>query len=76
MQRESLSLAELLPKLRALSRADKLRVMQFLISELAREEGETLQADTDYPVWTPYDAFEAAASLLEALKEAQIDYRA
>jgi hypothetical protein len=76
MQRESLSLAELLPKLRALSRADKLRVMQFLIAELAREEGKTLQADTDYPVWSPYDAFEAAAGLLEALKEAQIDYRA
>ena len=70
----ALSVTKLLPELQALARVDKLRVMQFLISELAREEGETLQADTDYPVWSPYDAFDAANSLLDALREEQIDY--
>ena len=69
----ALSVTKLLPELQALARVDKLRVMQFLISELAREEGETLQADTDYPVWSPYDAFDAANSLLDALMEEQID---
>jgi hypothetical protein len=35
-----MSVTELLPTLQKLSRADKLQVMQFLISELAREENE------------------------------------
>ena len=33
-----MSVAELLPALRELSRADKLRVMQFLVQDLAQEE--------------------------------------
>jgi hypothetical protein len=49
--------------------------MQFLVSELAREEGITLlQSNGDYPIWAPYDAFDAANTLLNALKEEQITY--
>jgi hypothetical protein len=60
---------ELLPQVQALPKADKLRLMQFLVFELAREEGVTLfQADADYPIWTPYNAFDAASTLLSALK--------
>ncbi|MGK7933379.1 MAG: hypothetical protein AB4041_18370 [Microcystaceae cyanobacterium] len=33
-----MSVAELLPNLQKLSRSDKLKIMQFLIAELAREE--------------------------------------
>jgi len=66
---------ELLPKVQALPRADKLRLMQFLVFELAREEGITLlQPDEDYPIWAPYNAFDAAATLLSALKEEQVTY--
>jgi hypothetical protein len=36
--------------------------------------GEFLQAEGDYPIWTPYNAFEAAATLLDALKEEQVSY--
>ena len=68
-------ITELLPKVQALPRADKLRLMQFLVFELAREEGVTLlQPNEDYPIWTPYNAFDAATSLLNALKEEQITY--
>jgi hypothetical protein len=68
-------ITELLPKIQALPRADKLRLMQFLVSELAREEGITLlQPNEDYPIWTPYDAFDAATTLLNALKEEQVTY--
>jgi hypothetical protein len=68
-------ITELLPKVQALPKADKLRLMQFLVSELAREEGVTLlQPDTDYPIWTPYNAFDAATTLLNALKEEQVTY--
>jgi len=62
---------ELLLHLRKLNRADKLYVMQFLISELAAEETDLLKPDLDYPVWSPYDAFEAANTMLQVLKAAK-----
>jgi hypothetical protein len=63
-----MSVQELLPMLRQLDRGDKLRVMQFLIGELSREEGILLGSGAEYPIWSPYAAFEAADSLLNALK--------
>ncbi len=68
-------ITELLPKVQALPKADKLRLMQFLVFELAREEGVALlQPDQDYPIWTPYNAFDAASTLLSALEEEQGTY--
>lgn len=61
-----MSVMELLPVLRELGRADKLRVMQFLVSEIAREEG-LLLAGAEYPVWSPFDAFDAGNTLLGVL---------
>ncbi|MTJ06297.1 hypothetical protein [Anabaena sp. UHCC 0204] len=54
----------LLNTLHTLSRADKLYIMQVLISELAQEETNLIKADQFYPVWSPYDAFDAANSML------------
>jgi hypothetical protein len=49
--------------------------MQFLVSELAAEEDvPLLDSETAYPIWTPYDSYEAAAGLIEFLKEEQITY--
>ena len=63
-----MTLTELLPALQELPRADKLRVVQFLVFELAKEEGVTLfESGETYPIWTPYNAFEAADTLLNAL---------
>jgi hypothetical protein len=67
---DAMSLAELLPSVQALSRADRLRLIQFLIAELAREERVfPLMDDKSYTVWTPYDAFGAAATMLNALNQ-------
>jgi hypothetical protein len=63
-----MSLDELMPSLRELNRADKFRAMQFLVNELAREEETLLKAGAEYPVWSPYDSYEAADALLDALK--------
>ena len=64
-----MSLTELLPVVQALPHADKLRLMQTLVVELARDEGVPLKSEIKaYPVWTPYEAFEAAATLLHALE--------
>ena len=70
-----MSLTELLPKLQVLPKADKLRAMQFLVSELAKEDGITLlQPNEDYPIWAPYNAFDAATTLLNALEEERGTY--
>ena len=49
-----MSLTELFPAIKMLPRADKLRLMQFLVIDLAQEEGiPLLSADAEYPIWTP-----------------------
>ena len=65
-----MSLIELFPAVKILPRADKLRLMQFLVIDLAREEGvPLLTADAEYPIWTPLNAFEAAETLLQLLEK-------
>ena len=67
-----MSLTELVPAIRMLPRADKLRLMQFLIIDLAQEEGiPLLAAEAEYPVWTPLNAFDAADTLWQMLQTHQ-----
>lgn len=58
--------ADLFPTLRELTRAEKLKVMQFLITELAKEEEPTLQAGATYFLWSPLNSHEAADKLIDA----------
>jgi hypothetical protein len=62
---------ELLNTLHTLNRADKLYIMQVLISELAQEETNLIKPDQSYPIWSPYDAFDAANTMLEVLQAAK-----
>jgi hypothetical protein len=66
--------ADLFPTLRGLTRAEKLKIMQFLIAELAKEEEPTLQAGATYSLWSPVNSHEAAhklGQLLESSRTAQ-----
>lgn len=64
-----MSLAEMLPGIQSLPRADKLKLIQFLAQELAEAEGSpALQAGQSYPVWSPDQAFAAAETLLQTLR--------
>ncbi len=57
-------LNEILPAVRSLSRADKLRLIHELAGEMLREaDALPFVAGASYPVWSPIDAFEAAAAL-------------
>ena len=58
-----MSVDELLAELRRLDRADKLRAMQILVTELASEEDALLPPGGEYRVWSPHDAAEAAIAL-------------
>ncbi len=64
-----MSLTDLVPTVKLLPRADKLRLMQLLVVELAQEEGVSLlTAGAEYPVWTPFNAFGAAETLMQMLE--------
>ena len=65
------ALPDLVPAARALSRADKLRLIQLLVADLAREEEVApVEVGASYPLWTPHHAFEAADVLLRELEAA------
>ena len=67
-----MTLSELLPALHGLPRAEKLRAIQLLAADVAREEGdEGIASEGTYPIWSPYDAFEGAATLMRVLDEEQ-----
>ena len=65
-----MSLVELLPIVRSLSRQDKLRLIQLLAGELAQaEEPAPIPAGQTFPLWSPDRAYDAAAALLRALDD-------
>ena len=65
-----MTLNELLPTLHALSRADKLQLIQLLAAEVASEDGIAIgNTDGEYPAWSPHEAFDGAATLLRVLEQ-------
>ena len=64
--------SELILTLKGLSRSDKFYIMQILISELAQQETDLIKPDQSYPVWSPYDAVEAADTMLKVLQAAKL----
>ena len=63
--------SELIATLREMNRSDKFQIVQMLISELAQQETDLIKPDLAYPVWSPYDAVEAADTMLKALNAAK-----
>lgn len=63
--------SELISTLKGLDRLDQFYIVQILISELAQQEAKLIKPDQAYPVWSPYDAFEAADTMLKVLYSAQ-----
>ncbi|WP_353933241.1 hypothetical protein WJM97_22055 [Okeanomitos corallinicola TIOX110] len=59
---------ELFPTLRNLNRADKLKVMQFLVSELSRDEEPSLEHGATYSILSPLNSHAAAHQLAQLLK--------
>lgn len=71
---DPMTTADLFPTLRGLPRVEKLKIMQFLIAELAKEEEPTLQAGATYSLWSPLNSHDAAhklSQLLESDRKAQ-----
>jgi hypothetical protein len=64
-------LTEMLPSLQQLSHQEKIRAIQFLATELAKEEQNInlLENGKTYEVWSPYDAFSAEKVLTDMLQQ-------
>jgi hypothetical protein len=68
-----MTLSEMLPTIQSLPRADKLRLIQLLAADVARDEGIAFDvADKTIPIWSPHDSFQGAATLLSALDEDKV----
>jgi hypothetical protein len=66
-----MTIAEVLPKLKALNHKDKIRVIQFLANEVAREENVYFEVGKTYEVFSPYESFEAAGQLRRLFEETE-----
>jgi len=56
--------------IKRLSRNDKFRLVQFILSDLAEEEcSGMLKNGAEYPIWSPYNAHEAAETLMNELNK-------
>jgi ligand-binding sensor protein len=65
----AMSLTDVLPEVQTLSRLDKIRLIQFLARDLARDEENLIEPGRSYPVWSPDRAFAAAAVLQQILED-------
>lgn len=67
-----MSLTELLPLIRMLSKHEKTQLFDTLKAELAGTDSiAPLEHDKTYPIWTPYGDVGTARGLMKALEEAQ-----
>jgi hypothetical protein len=66
-----MTLTEILPSLQKLSDQEKIKAIQFLAAELARNEQNPgfLENGKTYEVWSLYDAFAAEKTLTDMLQE-------
>jgi hypothetical protein len=53
-----------------LSQADKLSLFKLLATQVPDAELQLIFSASEYPVWSPYDATEAAKILLQIFREA------
>lgn len=70
-------LAELKSQIQELSKIDKLRLMQFLATELVKEEDVNFFIEgQEYPIWSPYGCSEVANTLMSLLATKQKEQNA
>jgi hypothetical protein len=66
-----MALTEILPSLQNLSHQEKIKAIQFLATELAKDEQNSvaLENGKTYEIWSPHDAFSAEKILADMLKQ-------
>jgi hypothetical protein len=66
-----MTLTEILPSLQKLSHFEKVKAIQFLATELTKDEqtSDLLGDGKTYEVWSPYNAFSAEKVLTDMLQQ-------
>jgi hypothetical protein len=66
-----MSLSELIPLVNNLSQSDKLSLFKLLAAQIPDAELQVIFSASEYPVWSPYDAMEAANILMQMIRDDQ-----
>jgi hypothetical protein len=66
-----MSLSELIPLVNNLSQVDKLSLFKLLAAQVPDPELQAIFSASEYPVWSPYDATEAANILMQMIQDEQ-----
>jgi hypothetical protein len=66
-----MSLGELISLVNDLSESDKLSLFKLLAAQIPDAELQIIFSAPEYPVWSPYDATEAADMLMQMIQEDQ-----
>jgi hypothetical protein len=66
-----MSLAELIPLVNNLSQLDKLSLFKHLATQIPDAERQVIFSTSEYPIWSPYDATEAANILMQMIQDDQ-----
>ncbi len=64
-----MSLTELLPLVNNLDQADKLSLFKLLATQIPDAELQIIFSASEYPVWSPYDAMEAADIMMQMIQD-------
>ncbi len=64
-----MTISEVLPILKALNYKDKIRALQFLANEIAKEEGIISEESQNSELWSLHNSFEASQGLQKLLDE-------
>jgi hypothetical protein len=66
-----MSLTEIIPLVNDLSQPDKLSLFKLLAAQVPDAQLQTIFSALEYPVWSPYDATEAANILMQMIQDDQ-----
>jgi hypothetical protein len=66
-----MSLTEIIPLVNDLSQSDKLSLFKLLAAQVPDAQLQAIFSASEYPVWSPYDATEAANILMQMIQDDQ-----
>jgi hypothetical protein len=64
-----MSLTEIIPLVNDLSQPDKLSLFKLLAAQVPDAQLQAIFSASEYPVWSPYDATEAANILMQMIQD-------
>ena len=66
-----MSLSELIPLVNNLNQSDKLSLFKLLAAQVPNAELQVIFSKSEYPIWSPYEATEAANILMQMIEDDQ-----